>query len=318
MIRQIRLFSFLALLAIVLTACPAAAPAAPATMPAEQAAPATADLLADITARGVLRVSTDPAYPPQSELVADAKKADNSKCGGEEHTVNEFSGFDIDVAAEIAKRMGVELCFVTPAWELIVGGKWSGRWDLSIGSVTITPERMQALYFAQPYYTTPAAFFIQADNTTFTKPEDLSGKTIGACSGCTYETYLEGALEIPGETINLVVKDATVNGVETDINALEDLVNGRVDAVLTALPTGQGFMNDGKPIKQLGDAVFFEYLAPAIDRDSALDPTSFRNKVTELIQAMFEDGTLKTLSEKYYGTDLVSGAAAFDLAGLSQ
>ena len=62
------------------------------------------DLLADITKRGVLRVSTDPAYPPQSELVEGAKKPAGSKCTGEEHTAGEFKGFDIDVAVEIAKR----------------------------------------------------------------------------------------------------------------------------------------------------------------------------------------------------------------------
>ena len=49
--------------------------------------------------------------------------------------------------------------------------------------MTITPERMVNLYFTQPYYTYPAAFFVHADNTTFTEPADLSGATIGVCGG---------------------------------------------------------------------------------------------------------------------------------------
>jgi len=279
------------------------------------------DLLADILSRGVLRISTDPAYPPQSELVTNAQPAADSKCSGDERQAVEFTGFDIDVAAEIAKRLGVEPCFITPDWTLITAGGWSGRWDLSVGSMTITPERMQNLYFSQPYYTTPAAFFVHEDNTAFTQPADLSGKIVGACAGCTYDAYLAGTLEIPGETIDFVVTDVQFVGYDTDTSALQDLALGdgvRLNAALTAQPTGLGFMNDGQPIKQLGDPVYFEYLSAAFDKESALDTAAFQAKVNEIIQGMHADGTLKALSEKYYGTDLASAAAEFDIAGLEQ
>ncbi len=334
-----RLLTALVILTLLLSACGGgAAPAnssgaAATTAPASNAVTNTTasttttattggkDLLADILARGVLRISTDPAYPPQSELVEGAKKPDGSKCQGEEHAVTEFKGFDIDVAAEIAKRLGVEPCFVTPDWTLITGGKWSGRWDISVGSVTITVDRMKALYFSQPYYTTPAAFFVHKDNTTFTKPEDLSGKKVGVCSDCSYDHYLNGTLEIPGETVNVVVKDADIHGYDTDTSALQDLTLGdgvRLDGVMTAIPTGQDFIKAGKPIKQLGDAVLFEYLAPAFDRSSPEDNTSFRAKVDELVKAMHSDGTLKKLSEQHYGIDLASKAAEFDVSKLKQ
>lgn len=310
MAKTLRVFTFLIIATLLLAACPA--PVAPA---------AKNDLLADITTRGVLRISTDPAYPPQSELVENAQKPANTKCKGEEHTAAEFKGFDIDAAVEIAKRLGVEPCFVTPDWTLITGGKWSGRWDISVGSMSITPERMKALYFSQPYYTTPAAFFVHKDNQTFTKVEELSGKKIGVCSGCTYESYLNGSLQIPGETITTVVKGADVHGYDTDTSALQDLALGdgtRLNAVLTALPTGQGFIKSGKPVKQLGESVYFEYLSAAFDRASSLDSTSFRSKVTEVIQAMHSDGTLKKLSEQYYVTDLATAAASFDFTSLKQ
>lgn len=320
--RRAALLLFLVLLLVACApAAPAAAPATGSESTSSSQAAAEADLLADITQRGVLRVSTDPAYPPQSELVEGEAIPSDSKCTGEEHSANQFKGFDIDVAVEIAKRLGVEVCFVTPDWTLITGGNWAGRWDLSVGSMTITPERMKALYFSQPYYTTPAAFFVHQDNTTLAKVEDLSGKKIGACSGCTYESYLNGSLAIPGETINVVVTDAQVQGYDTDTSALQDLALGdgvRLDAVLTALPTGQGFISDGQPLKQLGDPVYFEYLAAAIDRGSSLDTAAFRAKVTEVVQAMHTDGTLKQLSEKYYGIDLAGASATFDLSKLEQ
>ena len=279
------------------------------------------DYLSDILKRGTLIVSTDPAYPPQSELVENAVRPAGSKCAADQHTASEFKGFDIDSAVEIAKRLGVEACFVTPDWTLIIGGSWSDRWDISVGSMSITPDRMKVLYFSQPYYTTPAALFVNKANKTFTKPEDLSGKKVGACTGCTYESYLDGSLVIPGEKIDTLIKNPQFKGYDTDTSALQDLALGdgvRLDAVLTAEPTGQAFIAGGKSIKELGSPIFFEYLSAAIDKKHSKDPVSLLHKVTEIIQQMHSDGTLLKLSQQYYGVDLTTAAAKFDLTGLGQ
>jgi polar amino acid transport system substrate-binding protein len=280
-----------------------------------------ADLLSTILARGTLVVSSDPAYPPQSALKANPQRTPNSKCTSDQKTVGELEGFDIDVSAAIAKSLGVEVCFVTPDWNLITAGNWAGRWDISVGSMTITPERAKSLYFAQPYYTTPAALFIYKDNTTYKTAADLSGKKVGSCGGCTYESFLDGSLVIPGETINFPIKNPTIKTYDTDSTALEDLSLGdgaRLDAVLTAQPTGQAAIANGKPLKQLGDTLFFEYLAPAIDRNSQLDPKSFIAKVSEIINGMHKDGSLTKLSMQYYGTDLTTAAASFDASAFAK
>jgi len=282
---------------------------------------ATTDKLAEVLARGTLVVSTDPAYPPQSQLVEGGKRATTTKCTSDQHTASELTGFDIDTAVAIAGKLGVEACFVTPDWTLITGGNWSDRWDISVGSMTITPERMNALYFTQPYYTTPAAFFVYKDNTTFTQPSDLSGKKVGGCTGCTYDSYIAGTLKIPGETIDFVVKNAQFTGYETDLNAIQDLALGdgvRLDAVLTAQPTGQGAIKDGLPLKQLGDPVYFEYLAAALDKTAGKDPIPLAKKVSEVINGLLADGTLVQLSQKYYGLDLATAAEKFDLNALGQ
>jgi polar amino acid transport system substrate-binding protein len=97
--------------------------------------------LQEVKDRDTLRVSTDPAYPPQSF----------------QNNQGEFKGFDIDVAEEIAKRMGVDVQWIVSFWDVITAGNWNGRWDISVGSMTITPERSKVLYFSPPYYYTPAA-----------------------------------------------------------------------------------------------------------------------------------------------------------------
>jgi polar amino acid transport system substrate-binding protein len=96
--------------------------------------------LAAVCEAGVIVVSTDPAYPPQSFL----------------NDQGEYEGFDIDVAREIATRLGVEVEFTDPTFDAVVAGNWSGRWDMSVGSVTVTQDRMEVLDFTQPYYFTPA------------------------------------------------------------------------------------------------------------------------------------------------------------------
>jgi len=313
--------------AFLLAACaptPTQAPAAtqaPATQAPPTQVPPTAtntavpDLLSTVKARGTLVISTDPAYPPQSEIKASPQRTAGTKCTSDQKTLGEMEGFDIDVAAAIAKGLGVEPCWVTPDWTLITAGGWAGRWDISVGSMTITPERAKALYFAQPYYTTPAAMFVYKTNTTFATPADLSGQKVGVCGGCTYESFLDGSLVLPGENINFVVKNATIKTYDTDTTALSDLELGdgvRLSAVITAQPTGQTEINNGKPLKQLGDPLYFEYLAPAIDRSSSLDPHSFIAAVSQVVAGLHKDGTLSKLCIQWEGTDLTTAAATFD------
>ncbi len=302
------------------TEAPTAAPVA-TTVPPTTAPTAVPDLLSTILARGTMVVSTDPAYPPQSALKANPVRTPGTKCTTDQKTLGELEGFDIDVSAAIAKALGVEVCFVTPDWTLITAGSWAGRWDISVGSMTITPERAKVLYFAQPYYTTPAALFVNKANTTYQQASDLDGKKIGVCGGCTYESFLNGSLVIPGETINFVIKNAVIKTYDTDTTALEDLSLGdgvRLDAVLTAQPTGQQAITNGKPLKQLGDPVFFEYLAPAFDRNSSLSPISSIAKVSEIVTGLHKDGTLLQLSQKYYGMDLTTAAGTFDASAFGK
>jgi polar amino acid transport system substrate-binding protein len=281
----------------------------------------TPDKLAEVIARGRLIVAAETAYPPQSEFKPGASRAANTRCAPSEYTANQFEGFDIDVALEIARRLGVEACFVTPAWTQLISGSWGDRWDISIGSMVITPERMEVLYFTQPYATGAAVFFVHADNHTFTQPSDLSGRRIGVCAGCAYEFYLQGSLRIPGQKIEYLVENGVAVGYDTDTSALQDLAAGdgvRLDAVLTDPDTGSSAIQDGLPIKQLGDPVYYDFVAAAIDKKSSKDPASFVRQVTTIIQELHQDGTLLQLAQHYYGQDVTTAASRFDVQALGQ
>ncbi len=275
------------------------------------------DLLTAIQERGTLVVSIDPAYPPQSEIKPDATRALDTKCTLDQLTTTELQGFDVEVAQEIALRLGVEACFVTPDWTDVLRGNWQGKWDLSVGSMAITPDRMKSLIFTQPYYATTASFFVHSDNTSFKNPGELSDKKVGTCTGCTYQSYLEGTLRIPGEQIKFVVQNPEIVEYATETQAIQELDWGdgvRLDAVLVASPTGEKAIADGVSIKPLGEPVFTEYLAAAVDKESEDDPTAFVAKVTEIIQDMHADGILRGLSIQYYKMELTTEAATFDMS----
>ena len=253
------------------------------------------DLLASIKDKGTLTVSTDPAYPPQSELNKDTGK---------------YEGFDIDVATEIAKRLGVEIAWQAPAWETIISGSWNGRWDASVGSMTITPERAEVLSFTPPYYYTPAAIAVHKDNTSITDASGLDGKKIGVCGGCTYDLYLRNKLVISqdetgkGVEIPSVVKDPTLVTSDTDSTSLQDLALGdgrRLDAVVSAGPTIQAAIDSGAPLKIVGEPLYYEPLSVAIDKSSQLDSTGLVDRISEIVAEMHKDGTLSELSKKWYG-----------------
>lgn len=235
-----------------------------------------------------LVMSSDPAYPPQSFL--------NDK--------NEMDGFDVAVGKEIAKRMGAELKIVTPAWEVITAGKWQGRWDISVGSMSPTKERATVLDFPALYYYVPAAFTVHKDSKIM-KLEDINGKKVGLCGGCTYEGYVDKNLVMDVENAPKIEYKVTVGKkvtYETDTNAFDDLKLGdgvRLDAVLSALPTIKEAIKSGYPLRVVGEPVYYEPIAVATDKGDK----EFNNKVAEIIAAMKKDGTLSKLSMKYYDFD---------------
>jgi len=271
------------LLAVSATALLALAWAAPAV--AQDAEP---DMLARIQAAGVIRMSTDPAYPPQSELVD-----------------GEIVGFDIDVGREIATRLGVDLALETPDWALVSAGSWSDRWDFSVGSMTITSSREEVLDFTQPYYYTPAQLAAHAD-TGITAPEGLAGKTICMGEGTTYLEWMNGTLDFGSESPDATPPEGSLPVTRTtDRDCAQEWGLGRIDyeGWLSSSTTVQGAIDAGLPIVPVGEPVFYEPLAVAFDK-TVEDNDSLVAAVDAIVAEMHADGTLSELSLKWYGADL--------------
>ncbi len=295
------LLSVLIVLSMILAACggedPTATPKPPEPTEetheetAEETTEEAGDLLDQVMAAGKLVVSTDPNYAPQSFL----------------NDAGELDGFDVEVAEEVAKRLGVDIEFTTPDWDLLTGGNWGGRWDLSIGSMTPTEPRVEVLWFTDAYYFTPASFAVHKDNTSIGSVGDLAGTTLGLGTATTYEAYLDGSLAIiGGEVLYDPPSGIEVKPYSTDAEAIQDLALGdgvRLDAVMSAQPTIQNAIDQGIPLKYVGTPAFYEPLAFALDKSRGPSDHMVA-KLNEIIAAMHGDGTLSELSIKWYGIDI--------------
>ena len=204
---------------------------------------------------------------------------------------NEVIGFDVDVAREIANRMGLKLKYVTTAWDGIIEGLRAGRYDGILGSMAITPEREEVVDFSEPYYYSGAQLIVRKDSG-ISSPADLtSDNTVGLVTGTTF------------------AKDAEKLGVkikyyEDDNQTLMELINGRLDGVITDRVVGLNAMNKiqgGDSLTLAGKLLRKEQCAIAFQKDSPL-----RDKVNGILDDMRNDGTLAKISADWFNGENIT------------
>jgi ABC-type amino acid transport substrate-binding protein len=311
-IRHLVSVAGLAVAAVLVLACSgaAASPAAPSADPAK-------DKLAQVLARGTLVLWTDTEYPPQSFKVDGAARSAGTKCAPNQLTGQEVSGYDAETAKLVAASLGVEPCFVTTPFDSMIAGGWGDRFDVAWGSGAITASRLEKLYVTQPYYSTPASFFVAKDSTV-TAPKDLSGKQVGACAGCTHELYLRRTLELPGVALDWLVDDPEIVTYNTEVPGLQAVADGDIDAFLCSEPVGLAAIKDGAALKKLDTPAFFTQKTGYIDKSLTLAPAAFVDRISAAIRDLHAQGKLKELSVKFFGTDYATPAGQFDLAKVGQ
>ena len=200
-------------------------------------------------------------------------------------------------------------------WNTITAGSWNDRWDVSVGSMTDTVDRESLFYFTPAYYYTPAAISVFQDNTTINGPADLTGKTVCVGVSTTYQDYVEGDLVLGAAAppFKFEINDGNLQTFDTDTDALDNLALGdgvRCDAAISAQQTIQAFIDDGGPIKLVGDSLYYEPLAIAFDKNDPADAQSLSEAVSQIVDDMHADGTLSELSKKWYsGVDWTTASA---------
>ena len=261
---------------------------------------ATDDALATVCKAGTIRVATDAKYKPASWY--------NVQTG-------QWNGFDVQVAQEIAKRLGVQIDIQNQKWEVITAGSWNDRWDLSVGSMTDTVDREKLFDFTPAYYYTPAGVAVNKANTSITSVSDISGKKDCVGVSTTYQDYLKKTLVLgkSAPAFTFQVDNPQIVTFTTDTDALDALALGdgvRCDAASSSVPIIQAYIDDGGPIKLVGDPLYYEPLSIALDKNSPVSQTTLLDAVSKIVTDMHDDGTLAALSQKWWKTDLTTSNAS--------
>lgn len=203
---------------------------------------------------------------------------------------DQLTGFDYDIGAAIADELGLELKTETGAFDTLIQGVKSERYDVLIASMTPTEERDEQVDFTDSYYLSGATVFVTNDSDC-QDPTQMDSPTIGVASGTTYEDFLseEGWV---GE----------IRTFSSDITALEDTEVGRLDAAMTDRLVGLYQIDQAdRDLRVCGDPLYTEEPAFAV-RDGNAELVDDLNGA---LAAIIEDGTYAEISEKWFGQNIL-------------
>jgi L-cystine transport system substrate-binding protein len=237
-------------------------------------APAFADVLDDIKKRGTILIGLEGTYPPFNYV--DEKGV--------------LVGFEIDIANALAEKLGVKPDFQPGKWDSLLAALDVKRIDAVINQVTITSEREQKYAFSEPYTVSGIQILTRSETKDITKPADLAGKKVGAGLGTAYEKWLRA--NVPTADVRTYDDDATRN---------QDLLVGRIDAGLNdSLIVPSLLKQYGGKLVAGGVPFATQKQAIAMRKDSGGLPKA----VNDALAALRADGTLKKISEKWFGADV--------------
>ena len=201
-------------------------------------------------------------------------------------------GYDVEVSRAIAEKLGVEPEYVESDWDSLFAGLDAGRYDMVCNGVEVTEERAKTYDFTTPYGYIHTALAVRKDNEDIHSFEDLKGKTTANSLASTYMELAESY-------------GATVQGIDTLEETIQLLTAGRIDATLNADVSFYDYLNvhpeaDFKLVAQTAEA---SHVAIPVLKN---EDTAYLDALNAAIEELRADGTLKTLSEKYFGQDISS------------
>jgi len=199
-----------------------------------------------------------------------------------------LTGFEIDVAEALAKKLGVAVEWRALSFDALLAGLRQDRWDLVIASFGVTPERAKAVTFTDPHYCSGGV--IVAKDPAIRTVQDLAGKTVAVQTGT---TYLENVKKLSGL--------GEVKNFPKDTDARAALLAGRVQVWVTDRFVAKGALeaDPGAGLK-MGEFVFVEKIACAIKKGN----TSLEQAVNKALADILADGTYEAISRKWMKEDI--------------
>ena len=204
--------------------------------------------------------------------------------------VGEFDGIDVAIAKRIAESMGKELVIEDMEFGGLIASVKTGKVDMAVAGMTVNPERLENVDFSDTYYVATQVMVVQPDDTSITKAEDLkNGKKVGVVLGYTGDTIVTETLQVPEENIVRANRG---------IDVVQDVKNGRLDAVVVDSATGKA-LAEKNGLKVVEDPEVFESeeYAIAVQKGN----TELLDQINEVLSEMTANGEIDALAEQYDG-----------------
>lgn len=231
--------------------------------------------------KGKLKIGMEIGYPPMEYYAEDGKTP---------------AGFDVELGKAVAAKLGLEPEFVDTAWDGIFAGLDTDKYDVVMSAVTITDERKQTMNFSKAYIGNGQALILNKNSKVTAKsPDDLSGLKVGYQAETTSNIFMDKMAE----------KGLKFEAEEYDkvMNAYDDLSLGRSDAVISdALVSVSYLSKPDNPFVMVWQGPADEFFGVALKKDNA----KLTDAVNGAIDSLVADGTMKNISQKVFGVDLVS------------
>ena len=201
-----------------------------------------------------------------------------------------LTGFDVEVGALIAEGLGVTPVYQETAWEGILAGVDSGRFDIACNGVGYTAERAESYNFSTPYVYTEMVLVVRADNEDIKSLDDLKGKKTANSPNSTYAMRSEAA-------------GAEVVYVDTLGETMEMLQQGRVEATLNAKDSVDSYLAE-HPEAQIKVVLSVAGEPVAIPMQKGEGTKTLVEEINRILEEARQNGKLAELSSKYFGRDL--------------
>lgn len=231
--------------------------------------------LENIQEAGVINIGLEGTFPPFSYHDASGN----------------LTGFEYEIAAQVAKDLGVEANYIETKWDSLIAGLDTDKYDFVINNISITDERKEKYDFTIPYMESVAVLAVRNDNEDMKTIEDLDGKKAAQTVTSNF------------------AKDAEALGAEivatTDLTSSIQLVEqGRADGTIHDRVTFLTYMQEqpDAKLKIVEGSTSSSDIALILNKNNK----EFREKLNEIIQTRIEDGTFAAISEKYFGEDIIT------------
>ncbi len=201
-----------------------------------------------------------------------------------------LTGFDVEVGALIAEGLGVTPVYQETAWEGILAGVDSGRFDIACNGVGYTEKRAESYNFSTPYVYTEMVLVVRADNEDIKSLDDLKGKKTANSPNSTYAMRSEAA-------------GAEVVYVDTLGETMEMLLQGRVEATLNAKDSVDSYLAE-HPEAQIKVVLSVAGEPVAIPMQKGEGTKTLVEEINRILEEARQNGKLAELSSKYFGRDL--------------